>query len=203
MLDFFRTGPLMARNKVVVFESADRMNSTAANAFLKTLEEPSPTSKIILTTDEFTRVIPTVRSRCMCLACELPSKGSAALGELSPVESVFGGSPGGVFHVREHAASFERLYALLESTLREPLGSAFKLAEECRAVSDDYAKSAELNARAAHVKALESIAAWLAVRKPERPDLLRSVAEAHRRVLGNAQAGTVFENLFLDLLYYG
>ncbi len=198
VFEFFRTRPLMARAKVVLIEDAHRMNSDTANAFLKTLEEPGPTSKIILTTDEFSRVLPTIRSRCMCVACELP-----ALVNGSPAELAFGRSPGGIAHVRGHAELFQGLYDLLERTRSLPWGSAFKVAEECRSIAEAYAKATGDNARAANVRVLECVGAWLAQERPERPDLLKSVAEAHRRVQGNAQAGTVFENLFLDLLYHG
>jgi hypothetical protein len=120
-----------------------------------------------------------------------------------PVETAFGGSPGSTAQVREHAEIFQRLYDLLEDSRTEPLGGAFKLAEECRAIAEAYAKATGDNARAANVKVLESVGAWLGQERPGRPDLLRSVAEAHRRVQGNAQAGIAFENLFLDLLYHG
>jgi hypothetical protein len=198
VFEFFRTRPLMARAKVVLVEDAHRMHSDTANAFLKTLEEPGPTSKVILTTNEFSRVLPTIRSRCMCVACELPPPV-----QRSPVEAAFGGSPGSTAQVREHAELFQRLYDLLERTHTKPLGGAFKLAEECRAIAEAYAKDSGDNARAANVKVLECVGAWLARERPERHDLLRSVAEAHRRVQGNAQAGIVYEDLFLGLLYHG
>jgi hypothetical protein len=123
--------------------------------------------------------------------------------EGSPVETAFGGSPGSTAQVREHAEVFQRLYDLLEGSRTQPLGAAFKLAEECRAVAEAYAKATGDNARAANVKLLECVGAWLAHERPDRPDLLRLVAEAHRRVQGTAQAGIAFENLFLDLLYHG
>ena len=204
VLDFFRTRPLMARNKVVVFERADRMNAKAANAFLKTLEEPPDTAKFILSTSEFTRVLPTIRSRCVCVACELPSAEGVTLATngVSPIESVFGASPGGVMHVRDHHEIYQRLYDLLEAARRAPWGSAFKVAEECRGIADAYAKSADVPARTANVTVLAAVAAWLAADCPDRPDLLAAAAEAHRLVLGNSQAVIVFEGLFLRLLYH-
>ena len=54
--------------------SAERMNADAANAFLKTLEEPPPQAKIILTSASPGALLPTVLSRCMACACELPSR---------------------------------------------------------------------------------------------------------------------------------
>ena len=204
VLDFFRTRPLMARNKVVVFERADRMNADTANAFLRTLEEPPDTAKTILTTSEFTRVLPTIRSRCVCVACELPDAEGVTLATngVSPVESVFGASPGGVMRVREHHEIYQRLYDLLEASRRAPWGSAFKVAEECRAIADAYARSADVPARSANVAVLTAVAAWLAANCPDRPDLLAAAAEAHRLVLGNSQAAVVFEDLFLRLLYH-
>ena len=198
VLEYFRTRPLMARHKVVVFEDAERMNGAAANAFLKTLEEPAESAKIILTTSEFARVMPTVRSRCMCVACELPENG----GWETDAERVFGHSPGGVAHVREHRELFERLFDLMERTRTENWGGAFKLAEQCREIAEDYAKKADVNARSAQVRILEAVGAWLAQEAPHRPEALQSLARAHRRVLGNAQAPIAFESLFLDLLYH-
>lgn len=50
--------------KAVIVDSADRMNVVAANAFLKTLEEPPPDSVIVLVTSKAAELLPTVISRC-------------------------------------------------------------------------------------------------------------------------------------------
>lgn len=44
--------------------SADRLNLQAANAFLKTLEEPVPGKMFILLTHDAQKIIPTILSRC-------------------------------------------------------------------------------------------------------------------------------------------
>lgn len=49
--------------KAVVFLFADRLNATGQNRLLKTLEEPSPNSLILLVTDSPESLLPTVRSR--------------------------------------------------------------------------------------------------------------------------------------------
>ncbi len=59
--------PTEAAYKVAVIVAADRLNEAAANAFLKTLEEPPPRSVLILLTTEPQRVLETVRSRCLRL----------------------------------------------------------------------------------------------------------------------------------------
>ncbi len=50
--------------RVVIVSEADAMTEQAANAFLKTLEEPTPKTVIILTTANKDRLLPTIISRC-------------------------------------------------------------------------------------------------------------------------------------------
>lgn len=60
--------PAEARYKVAVIVSADRLRVEAANAFLKTLEEPPPRSLIILLSTEPHRILETIVSRCLRLS---------------------------------------------------------------------------------------------------------------------------------------
>jgi len=59
--------PSEARFKVAVISGVDRFNVPAANAFLKTLEEPPPRSVLILLSTEPQRVVDTIVSRCLRL----------------------------------------------------------------------------------------------------------------------------------------
>jgi len=59
--------PGEAEYKVAVIAGADRLNTQAANAFLKTLEEPPAKSVLILLTTEPGRILETVLSRCLRL----------------------------------------------------------------------------------------------------------------------------------------
>jgi DNA polymerase-3 subunit delta' len=59
--------PNDAEYKVAVIVAADRLNPQAANAFLKTLEEPPAKSVLILLTTEPQRLLETVVSRCLRL----------------------------------------------------------------------------------------------------------------------------------------
>jgi DNA polymerase-3 subunit delta' len=59
--------PTQAPFKVGIIVSADRLNVQAANAFLKTLEEPPGDSVIILLTTEPQRILETILSRCLRL----------------------------------------------------------------------------------------------------------------------------------------
>jgi DNA polymerase-3 subunit delta' len=59
--------PTEAEYKVAIVVAADRLNEKAANAFLKTLEEPPAKSILILLTTEPQRILETILSRCLRL----------------------------------------------------------------------------------------------------------------------------------------
>ena len=59
--------PNEAEYKVAVIVAADRLRVEAANAFLKTLEEPPPKSILILLSSEPQRILETILSRCLRL----------------------------------------------------------------------------------------------------------------------------------------
>lgn len=62
--------PMQAPRKVAVIAEADRLcvgQAAAANAFLKTLEEPPADTLLILTTTQPQEILPTIASRCMRL----------------------------------------------------------------------------------------------------------------------------------------
>jgi DNA polymerase-3 subunit delta' len=50
--------------RIVIVDSADELNIAAANALLKSLEEPPPRTLFLLVTAEPGRLLPTIRSRC-------------------------------------------------------------------------------------------------------------------------------------------
>ncbi len=78
-----------AEHKVVVIAPAEDMNTNAANALLKLLEEP-PTSTIILLVSHQPEALPiTIRSRCVPFALSLPAARDAStwLGQQAGVDT--------------------------------------------------------------------------------------------------------------------
>lgn len=65
--EFVNLKPTEAEFKIAVIVAADRMNQQAANAFLKTLEEPPQKSILILLSTEPQRLLETILSRCLRL----------------------------------------------------------------------------------------------------------------------------------------
>jgi len=59
--------PFEGTARVFIVEDADCMNDAASNALLKTLEEPPPTTHLILLTANPTALLATIRSRCQII----------------------------------------------------------------------------------------------------------------------------------------
>ena len=64
VVEFLVQTPHLAPCKVAVLAAAERMNANAANALLKTLEEPPAASYIVICSGHPGRLLPTIRSRC-------------------------------------------------------------------------------------------------------------------------------------------
>ena len=63
--------------QVATVDPADRLNPNAANALLKTLEEPAADTVIVLVADEPARLPATIRSRCQRVEARFPEHGQA------------------------------------------------------------------------------------------------------------------------------
>ncbi|QAX82182.1 DNA polymerase III subunit delta' [Candidatus Pseudomonas adelgestsugas] len=74
LVSFVAQTAQMGWRKVVLIEPVEAMNINAANALLKSLEEPSGNTVFLLVSHQFSRLLPTIRSRCIQQACQLPSK---------------------------------------------------------------------------------------------------------------------------------
>jgi DNA polymerase III subunit delta' len=65
------------RARVVVIHPAETLNVNAANALLKSLEEPPARSYFLLVAHRWYQLLPTIRSRCQDVALPLPDAASA------------------------------------------------------------------------------------------------------------------------------
>ncbi len=107
--------PFEGRYKVAIVDEADRMNHSAQNAFLKTLEEPPNQSIIILLTSTPQSLLPTIRSRCQSLrfeglpidfiAEELKSRRGLSCEESVMIAHLSGGSLGRALSLDERILS--------------------------------------------------------------------------------------------------
>lgn len=68
LAEFFSKSPASAPHRVAIVDAADDLNVNAANAILKTLEEPPPRGVLLMISHSPGRLLPTIRSRCRRLA---------------------------------------------------------------------------------------------------------------------------------------
>ena len=64
-------------NRVVVISPASELNVSAANALLKTIEEPPANTTLIFLAEMPQNLLPTIRSRCQLLRFPIPPRGQA------------------------------------------------------------------------------------------------------------------------------
>lgn len=91
--EFFSKSPAAAPHRVAIIDPADDLNVNAANAVLKTLEEPPPQGVIFLVSHSPGRLLSTIRSRCRRLlfrplGLEPTAQFLRARAELNPEEAL-------------------------------------------------------------------------------------------------------------------
>ncbi len=70
-IGFLQRRPAEGRHSILIVDQAHRMEAVAANALLKTLEEPPPHAILILITPSWHALLPTIRSRCQAMPFQL------------------------------------------------------------------------------------------------------------------------------------
>lgn len=126
--DFVSLSTHRAGYRVLVLRPAEAMQPAAANALLKTLEEPPPHTLIVLASDRPARLLPTILSRCRKVALGLPPRDEAlawlgAQGVPEP-ENLLAAAGGAPLLARELAEEREReLRRRLVAELSRPSGA--------------------------------------------------------------------------------
>jgi len=139
--------PLEAGRKVFLFEEAGIMNDEAANALLKTLEEPSPSTIFILVAESEDDLPDTVasRSRTVVLGRVGDEELVAGLIEFgiepdraASATSIAGGRPGLAIALatQPYVAEFRRVWLSIPQRLSEHPGEAYVLADEIQTAAE-------------------------------------------------------------------
>lgn len=77
LADFIGQSAQQGGRKVIILRPAEAMNQNAANALLKSLEEPNRDTFLLLVSDQPGRLLPTIRSRCMVQPLSTPARSEA------------------------------------------------------------------------------------------------------------------------------
>ena len=166
--------PHRAALKVALILEAERMclpPAEAANAFLKTLEEPPDHSLLILTSDRPEQLLPTVRSRCLTFPI-LPNQNPAPIPGLEELTTQWN-QP-----TEANALASYRRASLLQSFL---LSTRERLADESEEEDgeNESAQSAALAGQLVRVR--EDVishlirSAWLRTGSTLQPEIVREV----------------------------
>jgi DNA polymerase-3 subunit delta' len=133
--------PLESDRKVFLFEEGGLMNDEAANALLKTLEEPTPASLFIIVAEAEDDLPSTIASRCRTVVFGRVSDeevvaGLADLGvageQAAQAARIAGGRPGLALALatEPHVADYRRFWLSLPMRLGDQPGDAFRLSDE-------------------------------------------------------------------------
>lgn len=136
--------PYYGPYKIVVINQADRLSREAANAFLKTLEEPTPKTIMILVSSSYQNLLSTIVSRCLLIKflsvsdreikeCLLKQeKISFSDGELNRALRYAAGRPGIAINYLDHPEILQEERKIMKDLLEligKDLSFKFKYAE--------------------------------------------------------------------------
>ena len=130
--------------KIGLISGIDRMNDQASNAFLKTLEEPTPKTLFLLLTTEPDRLLDTISSRCLKL--HFPGSGKIDFPDLikNSVVDFAGTLAGGNQKIPETLWKYKLIGSVVQ-TLAELTNSVKE--EIDQRISNTAAQSEDLKAR--------------------------------------------------------
>ncbi|SEM20256.1 DNA polymerase-3 subunit delta' [Roseovarius azorensis] len=138
---FFALSAADGGRRVVIVDAADDLNTQAANALLKMLEEPPAHTVMLLVSHQPSGLLPTIRSRCRTLrlvpleppdmAQALEQVGIASDGDPAALAELSGGSVGAAVRLINLGGLkiYGELMGLMESLPRLDRARALKLAE--------------------------------------------------------------------------
>lgn len=137
---FFQMSAPDGGYRVVIIDDADLMNTTAANALLKMLEEPPARAVLILISHQPSGLLPTIRSRCRTRplrtldaaeVSEAMAQAGVQAANADALAALSGGSVGGAMRLSllGGASMYAELVGLMDTLPRMDRARALKLAE--------------------------------------------------------------------------
>ena len=193
--------PLEADRKIFLFEEAGIMNDEAANALLKTLEEPSRSTIFILVAESEDDLPDTVASRSRTVVLgRVPDEqilaGLAPLGvdaeRAEAVTGIAGGRPGLAIALatEPQVAEFRRTWLSVPTRLSEHPGDAYALADELQRAADPLLAALK-GRQAAEIKEAETSGR-----------AVKAMKERHERELRRASAAIYESGLEILASFY-
>jgi DNA polymerase-3 subunit delta' len=203
------------RAKVSIIEPADALNVNGVNALLKTIEEPTPGSHLLLLSERPLSLAPTLRSRCQTLRFPVPPASEArrwlasqvgpdtVTAQIDKALAAARGAPLKALSLIESGrlAAHDQWQVLMLDLVNgrsEPLAAANAIGESRAAEFIEWLYSrlaAALTHRLAD-DATDPLVSAVATANPVRLEsYLSEVQDASRRLAGNVRALLVLESL--------
>lgn len=117
--------PPSGRVRVGVIDHADELGDAAANAFLKTLEEPPEHARIVLVAPGPDTLLATVASRCTVVRFKPVMPDATTCERLGPHPALRLGTPAALRAPHPHEETARAAVDALEATLEGPLAATF------------------------------------------------------------------------------
>jgi DNA polymerase III subunit delta' len=143
--------PFEAEAKVFIIKDANRMLLSSSNALLKTLEEPTLDSYIILITSSLDGILPTISSRCFKLAFNpikeheiskfLKDKFNVSLEDAQKLAKIASGSIGKAIELAEHPDYLRKRDLFIDILAKQNISTYYDLSEAISKLEDIYQKS--------------------------------------------------------------
>ena len=138
--------PFESERRVFILDDVEKLNISASNALLKTLEEPLPTTHFILVTAHPDQLLPTILSRCQRFVFRSLRRNEVEAHllarELDSPEMRAGFAQGSIgralaLNLERVLADRDRMFTLLEAWCRRPVFAAiFKACHEKALLAD-------------------------------------------------------------------
>lgn len=218
-----RFRPYSATRRVVVIDDAETLREEAANALLKTLEEPGGETLFLLLAAEANRLLPTIRSRCQPIRCApltLEETCEVLAREKVDVDDTVArlsyGSPGRAMALGQSGVLGERqslvegLLSLADRDASVPIRIAEQWATSRNEVDARYdaliwivrdvvLTAVDEHERVANRDLLPQITEYAAIVGPDRGAMICELIERSRlRFLGNGNPRMLFESLLIE-----
>ena len=219
MQDTLATGSHQAGLRVIIIEPAEAMQPVTANALLKSLEEPPPDTLFLLVSDEASRLLPTIRSRCQQVPVAPPERNIAlawlrgqGVKDADALLSYAGGAPLKALALAE-SGDVRREFT---RRMAEPRPDPLALTDFCQTLEPltvvtwiqqwayDLARAAmtgEVRYHGAQRERLVALGGKLDMRKLHR--FTRELCEARALARHPLNARLFFEAIFLSYRYLG
>lgn len=218
--------PVLSNLRMVIINDTEFMNAAAQNCLLKTIEEPQGLSKFILITANRSRLLMTLRSRCMIINFEPLSEEDIKLGlekknidNAEKIAVIANGSLGQAVTLAENDGLQIREDSLkfLESLSKLTVEDIFNKGQELSTLSKDNFRewtlnfqkflrdslivNTELNKNYYYNRDLKNRILKLRGKFTDSSifDMLHEVAEIQRRLNSNANLELLIESFFIRL----